>query len=179
MVKTCNTCGQTKPDTAFKLGHHKCQSCSRPMSQVKDCALYLGVHIAERALSGFFDNIIRMPANNPGFDFICGRGFKIDVKSACRTFPGGDRTGRWQFCINRNKIADYFLCLAFDSRESLEPQHVWLIPGADINKATLISVNDDDHGTARYAKYERSLDRVVLCCDKIKVSATCEGHALN
>ena len=49
---------------------------------------------AERVLSKVFKNVIRQPHYTPGFDFICGRGFKIDVKSACmRT------SGSWMFHI--------------------------------------------------------------------------------
>lgn len=138
----------------------------RPMSKAKDASGYLGVYIAERALSNFFDNITRMPNCNPGFDFLCGRGFKIDVKSSCLSKTKGCHGG-WHFCIKKNKTADYFLCLAFDDRESLNPMHVWLIPGYAVNDLRTIYIPNSDK-MFRWNIYERPLDRVLGCCDKIR-----------
>jgi hypothetical protein len=141
----------------------------RPLSEAKDCAQYLGVYIAERALSNFFDNIQRMPANNPGYDFICGKGFKIDAKSSCIRIRKR-YTPHWQFKIMKNEIADYFILLAFDNRESLEPQHVWLIPGNVINHLTGVTIHNTQKGLAKYAQYEKPLDKVYSCCAKIRES---------
>ena len=104
------------------------------MENNKSCSQYLGIHIAERILSHIFHNVEQMPYNNPGYDLICGNGYKIDVKSVCHV---KDIPNKWNFPIRRNKIPDYFLCLAFDNREDLNPKHIWLIPGHIINNKSL------------------------------------------
>lgn len=140
---------------------------SRPMETAKDSSAWLGIYIAERVLSKFFDHIERMPVNNPGYDFLCSRGYKIDVKSGC--LHGQDkRNPRWLFRINRNKIADYFLCLAFDNRESLTPMHIWLIPGNAVNENTGITVTNTPESRAKWSKYERPLEKVQMCCTALK-----------
>jgi hypothetical protein len=141
------------------------------MATAKDTAAWLGVYIAEKVLSGFFDNIIRMPTGNPGYDFICGRGFKIDVKSACLLHRRGNRHS-WCFVIRRNIIPDYFLCLGFDDRDNLEPQHVWLIPGKDVNHMSAVNITNSSRCLPKWSKYERPLDRVISCCNKIRERAT-------
>jgi hypothetical protein len=139
----------------------------RPMDEATDCSNYLGIHIAERVLSKFFDNITRMPIHNPGYDFICGKGFKIDVKSAC-VISKGQKYPFWHFNIFRNMIADYYLCLAFDNRESLEPQHVWLIPGNIAGGKCGIRIFNTPKSLAKWSEYERPLDKVLACCQEIK-----------
>lgn len=141
----------------------------RPKSENKTCSAYLGEFIAERALSKFFDNITKMPQNNPGYDFICGKGFKIDVKSACMC--KADNCIRWNFTIKRNTIADYFLCLAFDNRENLNPLHIWLIPGNVVHHLWLFAVVNSEKSFAKWSRYEKPLDKVTMCCEKLREEA--------
>ena len=133
-----------------------------PYTENPKCALFLGIHIAERILSNYFDDITRMPYGNPGYDYICKRGYKIDVKSStmCKD--------HWNFSIKRNKIADYFLCIAFDNRESLTPIHLWLIPGSIINQKSSINVYSKEWSLSKWKQYEKSLDKVMECCEKLK-----------
>jgi len=93
-----------------------------PMKINKKCASFLGCHVAERVLSHVFKDVEKMPYGNIGFDFICNKGFKIDVKASCLHVNNS-----YAFHINRNKIADYFLLVGFDNRENLNPQHIWLM----------------------------------------------------
>jgi hypothetical protein len=147
------------------------QGASRPMSEATDTSSYLGVYIAERALSKFFDNIERMPFGHPGYDFVCGKGFKIDVKSCCiRKMKQGNPC--WMFTIRRNPVADWFLCLAFDNRESLEPQHVWLIPAYLINHLKTWGIRDSPAVLSKWRDYERPLDKVLACCETIRSSTS-------
>jgi hypothetical protein len=90
----------------------------RAFNENKDCPQYLGIHVAERVLSNVFKDVERMPMNNRGYDIICNHNKKIDVKSSCQREIGG-----WMFNIKRNVTADYFLCIAFDNREDLNPVH--------------------------------------------------------
>ena len=183
----CTRCGQTLPENSFQMdrrntGRHGrvswCRACKnqqknqsrhergihRPLAEAKESASYLGVYVAERVLSRYFDNIIKMPYGNPGYDFACGKGFKIDVKSSCLQYRRG-HSPRWNFRINQNKIADHFLCLGFDDRDHLNPKKIWLIPGKEISHREAISISLGSH---RFDKYERSIDEVVACCDVLK-----------
>lgn len=136
-----------------------------PMADNKKCSSFLGVHIAERALSRFFDHIVRMPYGFPGYDFICGQGYKIDVKSSClrKREKKGDS---WNYVLKCNDKADYFLLIAFDNRANLEPIHVWLVPGNVLNaKKTLCIV---PAGVDKWEEYERPLDKITACCNAMR-----------
>ncbi len=143
---------------------------ARPMSDAKETGGWLGVQVAEFVLSKLFKNVIRMPNNNPGYDFICNHGFKIDVKSSCRRVTQRQRP-HWSFHINKNKAADFFLCLAFDDRESLSPLHLWLIPRCEVVDKTRLVITDAPEYLANWSKYERPIDKVVQCCNTLRESA--------
>jgi len=106
-----------------------------------------------------------MPLENPGYDFVCSRGYKIDVKSSTRStrYPN-----TWTFHINKNTTADYFLCIAFDNRADLNPEHMWLIPGNIINDRSAVRISDG--ALAEWEAYHlaEKLDEVKLCCNTLK-----------
>lgn len=133
-----------------------------PMSKNRDCPNYLGIHIAEKLVAKYFKNPFRMPWSNPGYDFICSNGFKIDVKSAILTTS----KNRWLFLINKNKIADYFLCLAYDNRNDLNLLHVWLFPGPDINNKRILSSIPST--ISKWFQYEKPIGDMKGCCDTLK-----------
>lgn len=137
------------------------------MSDNRKCTMFLGVYIAERTLSHVFNNVIRQPINNPGFDFICNKGMKIDVKSSCMHF-NINQNPRWMFHIKKNQIADYFLCLAFDNRKYLNPLYIWLIPASDVNNQLTISATIDT--ISKWNEYALNIDKVSKCCDVIKTN---------
>lgn len=147
---------------------HRRNNGGRSYKENRSCASYLGVYVAERVLSHVFKDVERMPFDNPGYDFICNKGKKIDIKSICSHSKGRSLLC-WRFSIRRNKIADYFLCLAFDNREDLNPLHIWLIPGHIVNHlhGASISITTID----KWSKYElaEKLNDVVTCCNIIKV----------
>ena len=142
-----------------------------PMSENKNCTLYLGVHIAENVLSKVFKNVDRYSSNNKGFDFICGKNYKIDVKSSCI------RNGNfWTFIINKNKVADYFLLIAFDNREELNPLHIWLIKSNEfikknkISEKYSVSIMNINKSIDNFKQYELidKLKDVQKVCDEFK-----------
>ena len=128
----------------------------------KNCGHWLG-NKAEIILMNMFERVERMEFGNQGYDFICGSGYKIDAKSACHR---KNTSTRWTFRIDRNKITDYFLCLAFDDRENLTPLHVWLIPGAVLNNYTGVGISEST--LHKWSKYEQPLDKVLSCCNTMK-----------
>ena len=141
--------------------------CSRrkrgvlPFDKNKDCGQFLGIHVAERVLSHVFKNVKRMPLHHK-FDFLCSKGKKIDVKSAC---PPGNRKG-WQFHIRRNASADYFLCLAFNDRKNLDPLYAWLIPGDKVNHLMTASISPTT--IHKWDSYQIDISKVVACCNVLK-----------
>lgn len=188
--KLCLTCNQTLPIDQFALSYtragkhrHECRTCralktknrkhakgiQRPMSDAKESSVFLGVHIAERVLSAVFGDIKRMPYGNPGYDFICKNGFKIDVKSSC-LHPGDHRRGYWKFQIKYNTAADHFLCLAFDNRESLNPLHIWLIPGVIVSGKKTLNISNSTSPLKKWKRYERPIDKISACCDTLRGS---------
>ena len=132
-----------------------------PMSENRACSSFLGVYVAEQVLSHVFKNVERMPYINSGFDFICGQGYKIDVKSSCSRKNGG-----WAFHIKRNTIADYFLCLAFDNRQDLNPLYIWLIPGDNLNHLTGASIQPST--IHKWDEYRLDISKVITCCNVMK-----------
>ena len=150
---------KTRNEWRYKTGR------AMPMGENRECAAFLGIHVAEKALAATFENVTRMPTGNTGYDFICGKGFKIDVKSSCRNVQEGVADS-WKFHIHYNEIPDYFLCIAFDNRDSLNPEHLWLIPGDVVNKKASARVSVST--LSRWAKYEKPVDEVISCCNALK-----------
>jgi hypothetical protein len=126
------------------------------------------VHVAEQVLSKVFKGVEQMPYGHKGYDFICNQGKKIDVKSAC-TQTHDRKSDSRTFMIRKNKIADYFLCLAFDNREDLNPLHIWLISGHIINH--LIGATISESTLSKWDEYKLDIDKVVKCCDSMKHSS--------
>jgi len=144
----------------------------RSMSENKECSFYLGVYIAERILSKVFDNVTRMTNCNIGYDFICGKGFKVDVKSACLFYNKDGNNKYWSFNIGKNDTADYFLLLAFDNREDLNPLHIWLIKSNEIINGVMIcnKINIKISLPYKFKKYEQidKLEKLKECCNTLK-----------
>lgn len=162
------TWSKANPDRVRKLRRDGTyRHGAKPASENKSCSAYLGIVIAETVLSHEFPGFKRMPNNNPGYDYDCSKGFKIDVKSSCRRHRknGNDY---WGFAIKKNKLADYFLCIAFDNRKNLNPEHIWLIPGNMISNKSEQGITDLLESLAKWSQYERSLTNVLECCNALK-----------
>lgn len=139
---------------------------SRPMSENRDCPGFLGIHVAEQVLAKVFKNVERMPNGNPGYDFICGSGYMVDSKAVCilKNKPA------WAFNIRKNKIAEYFILLAFDNRQDLNPQHIWLVPGDVINHKNAVYIGIA--GVDKWKQYEIPIDKTIACCNAMKEAST-------
>ena len=135
-----------------------------PMSENKECSQYLGIHKAERLLKHFFDDVEVMPYGHPGYDFVCKNGKKIDVKSSCTR----KTTTRWSFIIDKNTIADYFWCVAFDNREDLNILHIWMLPGDKFNHLTTASISEST--LYKWSEYEKPIDEAIICWNEIEES---------
>jgi len=142
-----------------------------PMSKNKECTLYYGVHINERLLKLYFNDVEVMPMHHPDYDFICKNDWKIDGKSSFT----GDK-GRWQFNIKRNTITDYFFCVAYDNRKDMNILRIWILPGKKFNHLAMATISKST--IDKWAEYEQPLDKVIKCCDSMKAQATCEMRYL-
>jgi len=142
---------------------HKRNKGVCPFNENRKCSMFLGCHIAERVLSYVFNNVERMPINNPGYDFICGRGKKIDVKSGCLN---GIQYPYWHFTIKHNTTADYFLCIAFDNRKDLNLLHVWLLPGDKFSRYVGIGICQNT--IHKWDEYRLDIAKVWACCETLK-----------
>jgi hypothetical protein len=140
---------------------------AKPASENKSCTLYLGCVIAETVISYEFPGFKRMPPGNPDYDYECPKGFTIDVKASCRLTYGNGNSS-WQFHINGNKKAHFFLCIAWKDRETLVPEHLWLIPGSMVNNKKTLCITDSPKPLAKWSKYERSLKNVLECCNRMR-----------
>lgn len=159
------------PDCIIQRNKVICRSCynkkqHRPTKKSSDpkrnTTQFLGIHVAENLLSRVFKDVQRMPYHHP-FDVICNHGKMIDIKSSSTYNWGCDG---WIFTIDGNKIPDYFLCIAFDNIDDLNPLHLWMIPSKTINKSKLHISESTLH---KWSQYELALDRVNECCDIMKV----------
>jgi hypothetical protein len=143
---------------------YKTSGCVLGCENNKDCPTWLG-NKAEIVLMSMFKKVEKMPTMNPGFDFLCGKGYKIDAKSACLT---KNRANSWIFRIRYNKIADFFLCLAFDNRKDLNPLHIWLIPRDKVSHLSCLQISETT--LSKWIDYEKPCDKVLSCCDTLKTN---------
>lgn len=185
MTSNCQKCGIELTEENWyasqqKKNYYICKRCSnekgrksaikserrkgvQPFDENPNCAQYLGVHVAERVLSHVFKDVKRMPMNNPGYDVICNQDKLVDVKSSCTQGGGG-----WSFRIRQNTVADFFLCIAFDNRENLNPLHVWMIPGSTVNHLTGLSISESTHH--KWDEYRLDTSKIAECCDSIRTA---------
>jgi endogenous inhibitor of DNA gyrase (YacG/DUF329 family) len=186
--KICRGCNQSKPISDFNtykkngkvyLGS-KCRACSaiyhreherdrvhragvKPARDNPECSGYIA-DLAEQICAHYFEGVKRMPNCHPGYDLICKKGFKIDVKSSCRikvkSHPNA--SDQWMFTLKRSKAADYFLCLAFRDRKTREPEHIWLIPSNEVNHLFILGIAESR--VNKWIKFEKPIDKAIACC---------------
>ena len=138
---------------------------NQSMYENKSCAQYLGIVIGERLCRHLFKDVEVMPNGFPDYDFICNKGKKINVKTACITFDKGG-WHHWQFEIKENKIPDFFILVAFDNRSDLNPLHLWIIPGHEINHRKSKSIRSST--IHKWDKWKQDITKAQLCCAEIK-----------
>lgn len=151
-----------------RVREHYYKHGSKPMSENKECAQYLGCHITERILKHVMPNAVLMDNNNPGFDLVCGKGFLVDAKSSTLRYEKNKRP-YWQFHIRYNKTPDYFMLVAYKDRESLEICHMWLVPGDVINDKVNVSIYLSN--IHKWDEYKISHTDALSCAMQLNASA--------
>lgn len=134
----------------------------------KHCTSYLGVAVAERLIKHLFNDVIMMPYGFPDYDMICNKGKKINVKSSTiRVRQSNYSTmNYWRFTINCNKIAEFFLCVAFDNINDINPLYMWMIPGKELNNQSDISISQST--IHKWDQYKFDITDAKKCCDIMK-----------
>ncbi len=122
-----------------------------------------------------FEDPIKMPNGNQGFDWICKKGEKMDHKGSCLTYFE-DVTPIWVYGIGYNNIADWFILSAWDNRESLNPLHIWIFHKNDIVRGRKFwrrdsfSITNTPEKLKEFEKYEVTdrLDKLKELCNESK-----------
>ena len=144
-------------------------------SNVAGCKQFTGLYIAEGVLSKVFNTMIKAPPNYR-YDFICGKGLKIDSKCSLMRINRGNG---WNFNISKNTFPDIFCLIALENTiKNVEynpsPKYVWLIPGdaiidgRSLNNRQGFSVSPTT--ISKLEQYRRTdmEGRIIKCCDKLK-----------
>ena len=137
------------------------------MYENKICSQYLGIVIGERLVRHLFKDVEVMPHGNTGYDFLCNKGKKIDVKTACNILQNKKHL-HWKFKIKKNTTADFFICVAFDNRTDLNPLHMWMIPGKEINENSSKSIRPST--IHKWDKWKMEINNAQLCCNELKAT---------
>ena len=165
----CMTSKEYLDKCAQKLGFKNCAERVRehsheigkniPIEFREDCGIYFG-EFTENLMIQTFEDANKMPYGNPGFDWTCKRGDKIDNKGACLIYKQG-HSPFWEFYIGNNSIADWFILSAWDNRDSLNPLHVWafrkndLVRGRKFCDFNIFSITDNNQESLKkLEKYE-------------------------
>lgn len=142
-----------------------------PAEDNPDCPSHFG-DFTENLMIQTFEGAIKMPPNNPGFDWMCKKGQKIDHKGACLRY--WHKSPRWQFNIRHNSVADWFILSAWDDRDSLSPLHVWafhkndMVRGRKFWRRTAFTITNTQKGLKELEKWEVTgrLDKLKELFDK-------------
>lgn len=131
-----------------------------PIKENRMDTRFLGVYIAENGINKIYEGSERMEMNNKGYDIICPKGYKIDVKAAIL-----NRYNIFNFAINKNKIADYFVLVGFNNIIELKPLRIWVVEcndniyGHPIKELSRLIILNEPLHIYRYQKYEK-LDKL-------------------
>lgn len=182
----CKTYKEYKDKCAQKLGYENDserikmkrweQGIREPMEFNTDCPSYFGIYIAEKYIIQTFEEPIPMPPNNPGFDWLCKNGLKIQSKARCIGYRSCCDSSIFEFLIKRNSIADWFILSAWDNRDSLVPLHIWafhkndIVRGRKFCEFVSLSITNKPEYLKEFEKYEVTdkLEKLKEICDRDK-----------
>jgi len=167
----------TKDHTGWECGQERGVINKTSRSRANKLGRY-----CEKLLCKLFNDVKPMPLHNPGYDFLCSRGYKVDSKARCLSYPR-KANPIWMFRLaddknHLNKTADYFACVAYDDPNYLNPVHFWLIPsnavnkfGRRVNDLTGLGITNTPECLAYWSQYEKPIDKVIECCTSMKCDA--------
>ena len=164
----CRECHNKQIRNYYHNGGGREEQGHQSMYENKSCSGYLGIVVAERLVKHLFKDVEVMPYGFPGYDMICNKGKKIDVKASTIHIEKNKNStvNRWNFNIKHNKKCDFFLCLAFDSTIDLNPLIAWMIPGNEVNNLSNAKISSST--IHKWDKWKMDLDDAQRCCDLMK-----------
>lgn len=127
-----------------------------PIKEDRSNSRFLGVYISENGVADIYKGSQKMPYYNPGYDIICPKGYKIDVKASAL-----NPYNTFKFHINKNMIADYFVLVGFNNIIDLRPLHLWVIKSGDdvrghiMNDINSLTITNEPRFLGAFSKYER------------------------
>lgn len=140
-----------------------------PIKENRRDTRFIGTYIAENGIAKIYEGSQRMAYYNRGYDILCPKGYKIDVKATVL-----NQYNMFNFGINKNNLADYFILVAFNNIIELIPMHMWIIKsdenidGRVINKLAKLIISNEPKYLDKYSKYEKldKLDMLKNLCEK-------------
>lgn len=172
IIAGCKTYKEYRDKNAQKLGYDNNservkvtrweQGIYEPMEFNQDCSSYFGIYIAEKYIIQTFEDPIKMPPNNPGFDWLCKNGLKIQCKARCIGYRSCCDSSIFEFLINRNKIADWFILSCWDNRDSLIPLLVLtfhkndIVRGRKFCEFVSLTITNKPENLKEFEKFEAS-----------------------
>lgn len=157
-------------------------SMPSPMKENRRDPRFLGMYIAENGITKIFQGSQKMPYGNPGYDIICPKGYKIDVKATTL-----NPYNNFIFHIGRNMTADYFILVAFDNIIELKPLHIWIIKSDENIEGSLmknldsLTITDELYCLDLYKKYEKieKLEELRKICEEFNINNKVEVKDFN
>lgn len=139
----------------------------------KDLGQYFGIHVAEKYVSSLFEDVIRLPINYTGYDWICKKGYKIQHKASCLIYDDKGWQG-FAYNILNNDIADYFILTGWNNRKDLVPIFILLIHSEEIvrNKPfwvrKMFYITNKPKYLLEFEKYNLidKLEKLKNCCNR-------------
>ena len=140
----------------------------KSMYKNKSSPQFIGIVVAERLIKHLFNDFEMMPPNFPGYDAVCNKGKKINIKASTAHMQQNKNsvTNTWLFAVRKNKVPDFFLCMSFDNVIDLNPLFAWLIPGSEVNTQTGIRISSST--IHKWDKWKMDLNNAQSCCDLMK-----------
>lgn len=140
-----------------------------PISENRKDPRFIGLYIAENSILKLFEGSQKMKCGNHGYDIVCNKGYKIEVKAATLT-----RQNTLSFHIARNKIADYFILIGFNNIIELRPLYLWIIKndeiirGCRLRDIDVLGISNEPEFVKPFKKYD-TMDKLE------KLKEICKG----
>lgn len=111
------------------------------MTKNKKCPKFLRISIGGRLCKHYFRDVEIMPRSERGYDIVCNKGKKIDVKMSCATLKKNSKNQSFNFKIEKNKTADHFILIALDNGNDINILNLWIVPAHEINNKSNITTS--------------------------------------
>ena|GEM_PF-6068123 len=181
--KKCIRCKKILPESEFEMWKGKsstgtylemplnvCRDCKKlkeviwrwktgrsgSMLTNAECGLYIWEH-AKRIVLHLFPDAQEMPHLNSGYNFICRNGKKIAVRAG--RILSGHASPTWCFHTERNSIADYVACFAYeDMLLPLKLVHFWIVPHSVFGGKKRVTMTGSTRGLEKWVRFERTAE---------------------